>query len=204
MIVIVIIGILAAVAVPKVIEYTEKARLANDIQALSAVNSAFEVAFTDDEILTVFDSTTLVANQAGVGVYSLAYIYNNFTGTRSDKEYGNLQKMLYYATKNYLGENFFKSRDFITGKTNITKWSSEILRSYSADTMGIRITVQHAANSGAGVMLFTSLRASGDDSRLEFVQPYYTYRSRVIGIGDIPPNGWSSRIKWKKVELQKK
>src|SRR5574344_2716789 len=141
MIVIVIIGVLAAIAVPKIFEYAEKARLANDIQSLSAVHSAFEVAFIDDAILSVYDTSSLVVQQKGAAIYSLPYLYKNYNNAKKDASYKDMQRMLYDATKSYLGANFYKNR--YGALTANTSWSSDVLQANCTDTMGIRVAVEH-------------------------------------------------------------
>lgn len=199
MIVIVIIGVLAAIAVPKVMEYTEKARLANDIQSLSATHTAFQMAFLDDMLLTMLDTNknAISSGNSKAMVFSLAFLYSNAqkASNKQDKTYQDVQKTLYMITQGYLGSEFYQARY----GTNEIKWRSEVLEANCTDTMGIRVAVEHAGAEGAQVFAWIRTKSDGSDKA---AQNYYTYKGTVIGVGDIPPSGWNA-ITWTKKELAK-
>lgn len=57
MVVVVIMGILAAVGVPKLFNQVEAARVANDIQSLNAIKTAVVSTSFDDAFQNAFDKT---------------------------------------------------------------------------------------------------------------------------------------------------
>ena len=85
MIVIAIIGILAAVALPAYSTYTQKAKFSEDVVATNSVKSAIEVCYQTEGVLTACDQTDsgavkTAATSADNGQYVLSVLVTADTG----------------------------------------------------------------------------------------------------------------------------
>lgn len=129
-VVIAILGILAAVAVPKYTGYLEKAKEANDTQLLSAINTAFAAACVENQVsntdvtgakftpatssadaaLSMSDATISVSGTAlsddalSAKQTAIANSFNVFFSGNEKTQFG------YYTTITFSGGNFTGSK----------------------------------------------------------------------------------------------
>lgn len=189
MVVIVVLGILAAVGVPKLFGQVENAKIAVDIQSLSAVNNAVVQATLDDSFQHAFDKT--INNDERVMRMRISWAVAN-----QNKGY-ELHKLVVDAIKANAGSNYIE----LGGKTSYSDgnmaavYQSSLLKKKQLDMMVLIVE-----NSGHFKIVTFPTTSAGKDPTVYM----YTYRGRPVAAGDVPQNGEAWGNKGKKVTFQYK
>lgn len=189
MVVVVIMGILAAVGVPKLFGQIENAKIAVDIQSLSAVNTAVVHATLDDSFQHAFDKT--INNDERVMRMRISWAVAN-----QNKGY-ELHKLVVDAIKANAGSNYIE----LGGKTSYSDgnmaavYQSSLLKKKQLDMMVLIVE-----NSGHFKIVTFPTTSAGKDPTVYM----YTYRGKPVAAGDVPQNGEVWGNKDKKVTFQYK
>lgn len=192
MVVIVILGILAAVAVPKVTSQIENAKIAVDIQSLSAVNSAVSLAAIEDNFKTAFDNT--IDNPEKVMRMRISWAVAN-----QNKGFA-LHKLVVDAIKANAGSSYIElGSDKTSAGGNVAAvYSSTLLQKKKLDMMVLIV------EEGVSFKIVTFPTSSaGKTNPVEM----YTYRGKPVAAGDVPKEGdlWGNqgtKLKFKFVPLE--
>lgn len=182
MVVIVVLGILAAVGVPKLFGQVENAKIAVDIQSLSAVNNAVVQATLDDSFQQAFDKT--ISNEERVMRMRISWAVAN-----QNKGYA-LHKLVVDAIKANAGSNYIE----LGGKTSYSDgnvaavYQSSLLKKKEMDMMVLIVE-----NSGHFKIVTFPTNSIGNSTTVNI----FTYRSKPVAAGDVPQNGeiWGTQKK---------
>lgn len=195
MVVVVVMGILAAVGVPKIFGQIENAKIAVDIQSLSAVNTAVVHATLDDSFLTAFENGFAKSNTAKVMRMRISWAVAN----QSNSSYP-LHKAVVDAIKANAGSNYIE----LGGKTSYSDgnmaavYQSTLLRKKQLDMMIVIVeadghfkivTIPTDSNGGSGTVNI------------------FTYRGKPVAAGDVPKDGekWGNlkdKVSFKYIPLE--
>ncbi len=172
MIVVVIIGILASVAVPKLFNQAEAARMANDIQSLDAIHTAVLEASLDDAFQQALDKT--VQNEERVMRIRVSWSVENAKNGQYVLQQKILEAIRSNAGKNYIELNNGGS----SGKIAI--YQSNVLRKKQLDMMILIVE-----EKGHFKICVLATDSAGRDNPVKV----YTYRGKPVAAGDIPRGG---------------
>lgn len=172
MVVIVITGILAAVAVPKLFGQLENSRIANDIQVLSAINTAVTAVAVNDEFRNAFNST--IENSARVFRIRLTWTAAN----ASNPKYA-FHRMILDAIKSNVGSEYVKVGSE-NSKEKIPFYKSDLLRKKNLDLMILVVE-----SNGHYKICVLPTDSKGQDNPVKV----YSYRGKPVAVGDVPKNG---------------
>lgn len=187
MVVVVIIGLLAAVGVPKLYNQVESARVANDIQSLHAIKNAVLEASLDDGFQEALDKT--VENKERIMRIRVSWSVENAKG---DKYV--LQQKILEAIRSNAGKNYI---EIVNGGANTSKigiYQSNLLKKKQLDMMVLIMEY-----SGHFKMCVFPTNSAGRDNPVNM----YTYRGKPLAVGDVPQNGESwNGVKFKYIMLE--
>ncbi len=170
-IVILITGILAAIAVPKIFGQIENARIAGDIQVMAGVNTAV----TSDAI-----SGAISRLDNNNRTYRIRL--SDAAVKRTLENPNNIEGAILSALRNNIGQSYI---DLATSESNGSGlFTSRTLKTYAPAMMFIVSQVSGKLN----VCTIATNSASGGGT-----VTLWTKHGRPIAAGDIPPNGasWS-------------
>ncbi len=185
LVVVVIMGVLAAVAVPKLFGNVESAKIANDIQALHGVKTAVFAASMDDAFRNAFDNT--IENSERLFRIRMTWAVANA------KNY-EFQRMIIDAIKANAGSNFVEVGSG-SGSKKIGIYESTALNSRQLDMMVL--VVEHR---GLYKICALATNSAGRDNPVLV----YTYQGKPVAAGDVPADGESwNGVKFKYVPLEK-
>lgn len=183
MVVVVVMGILAAVGVPKIFGQIENAKIAVDIQSLSAVNTAVVHATLDESFQQAFDKT--ISNDERVMRMRISWAIAN---QNSDK--AQLHKLVIEAIKANAGSNYIElgSKTSYSDGNVAAVYQSNSLRKKQLDMMVLIVE-----NSGHFNIVTFPTTSAGKDP----IVYMYTYRGRPVAAGDVPKDGeaWGNQKK---------
>ena len=178
MVVIVILGILAAVGVPKLLGQIENAKIAADIQALSAINNAVVHATLDNSFLTAFDNGFANTNKEKVMRMRISWAVANQTNSQYP-----LHKAVVDAIKTNAGSEFIE----LGGNTSYNSdgkvpsiYQSALIKRKKLDMMVLIVE----ADSHFKILVFPT-DSNGSSNPVNV----FTYRGKPVAAGDIPQNG---------------
>lgn len=199
MVVIVIMGILAAVGVPKLFGQIENARIANDIQALNAVKTAVVVASVDDAFQQALSHTFKVNNNT-TGVMRMRISWSSDKSNYGQEKYA-IQTLVVDAIKSNAGSEFIELGAKITNNKDnkdgriAAVYQSKLLQQKQLDMM-ILIT-EHAGHFKICVL---PTDAMGKATSINV----FTYRGKPVAAGDIPKDGesWNGKVSFKYKPLE--
>lgn len=184
MVVVVIMGILAAVGVPKLFNQVEAAHVANDIQSLNAVKTAVVAASVDDAFQNAFNKT--IENTERVFRIRMTWAVANA------KNY-EFQNAIVEAIKSNAGSNYVEVGTRV-GQDKINIYESKLLKKMDLDMMVL--VVEH---SGHFKICVLPTNSAGRDNPIKV----FTYRGKPVAAGDVPQNGESwNGVKFKYVPLE--
>lgn len=184
MVVVVIMGILAAVGVPKLFNQVEAARVANDIQSLNAIKTAVVSTSFDDAFQNAFDKT--IENRERVFRIRMTWAVANA------KNY-EFQNAIVEAIKANAGSNYVEIGNG-SSTQKIAIYESKLLQKKQLDIMVL--VMEH---SGHFKLCVLATNSAGRDNPVNV----YTYRGKPVAAGDIPQNGESwNGVKFKYIPLE--
>ncbi len=192
MVVVVIMGVLAAVAVPKLFGQVENAKIASDIQAISAINTVVLHASMDDSFQQSFNKT--IANTARVMRMRISWAVANQASYE-------LQRLVVETIKSGVGSEYVEvggSSSYSKDSKTMAFFKSSLLKKKQLDLMVLIV------EEGSHFKIATFPTSSnGSSSTVEI----YTYRGRPVAAGDIPKEGekWgntSTKVGFKYVPLE--
>lgn len=184
MVVIVIMGILAAVGVPKLFNQVEAAHVANDIQSLNAIKTAVIAASVDDAFQNAFSKT--IENTERVFRIRMTWAVANA------KNY-EFQNAIVEAIKSNAGSNYVEVGTR-TGQDKINIYESKLLKKKDLDMMVL--VMEH---SGHFKICVLPTNSAGRDNPVNV----FTYRGKPVAAGDIPgeKDSWNG-VKFKYIPLE--
>lgn len=185
MVVVVIMGILAAVGVPKLTSQIENAKIAADIQALRGVQQAVYTAALESTFQTAFDNGTTGPSKTSRVMrmrisWAVANQQNGFP----------LHKLVVDAIKANAGSEFIElGGDSPSSNSNVPSiYQSTLIRDKKLDMMVL------ISETDSHFKIFTFATDSNGSSDPVYI---YTYRGKPVAAGDIPMDG----EKWGKGSL---
>lgn len=184
MVVVVIMGILAAVGVPKLFNQVESARVANDIQSLNAVKTAVLAASMDDVFQNAFNKT--IENKERVFRIRMTWAVANA------KNY-EFQNAIVEAVKSNAGSDYVEVGNR-AGQDKISIYESKLLKKKDLDMMVL--IMEHRDHFKICVLPTNS---AGRDNPVNV----FTYRGKPVAAGDIPgeKDSWNG-VKFKYIPLE--
>lgn len=173
MVVIVILGILAAVGVPKVTNQIESAKVAADTQVLNALHKAIALASMEDNFHALFTGTE---GKANVKVMRVRVSWSVANQNSAGNEF---QKLIVTELKANAGKEFIEltSEKTSSGGNVAAIYKSTLLKKKKLDIM---ILIMDHDNHFKICALATD---SGGKANPVYV---YTYRGKPVAVGDIP------------------
>lgn len=180
LVVVVIMGILAAVAVPKLFGNVESAKIAADIQALDGIYKSVFAAALDDSFRTAFDKGFANTNKEKVMRMRISWAVANQT---------NAQYPLHKAVVDAIVANAGKEFIELGGGTSYnsdgkvpTIYRSTLLQGQKLDMM-----VLIAESKAHFNILVFPTNSNGSSNPVNV----FTYRGKPVAAGDIPKDGES-------------
>lgn len=173
MVVIVIMGILAAVAVPKVFGHIENAKIAADTQVLNALHKAVVLMSVDDNFRAYFDNTKNKDNP------KVMRIRVSWSVANQNSQANAFQKQIVTELKANAGKEFIEltSEKTSSGGNVAAIYKSNLIKKKKLDIM---ILIMDNDNHFKICALATD---SGGKANPVYV---YTYRGKPVAVGDIP------------------
>lgn len=192
MVVIVIIGMLAAVGVPKLLGMIEAAHVSNDMQALNAVHTAVDLASIDQTISDGYDETQKNEHYV-VQTYRIRLVYS------TDKKYASntVQGAVLSAIKSDAGIAYINRVSTSTSAESQTQiFETPRIREYAQSLM---VLVERQDD---GSFRTCAIATSSNGASNPVV--IYTYRGKPIAVGDIPgeKDVWAGKLKFKYQALE--
>lgn len=190
MVVIVILGILAAVAVPKVTSQIENAKIASDTQVLNAMHKAIVLASMEENFHTLFTGTEGKAN-AKVMRVRVSWSVANQNGAGNE-----FQKLIITELKANAGKDFIEltSEKTSAGGNVPAIYKSTLLKKKKLDIM---ILIMDQDNHFKICAITTDSGGKANPVNI------YTYRGKPVAVGDIPgeKDSWNG-VKFKYIPLE--
>lgn len=194
MVVIVIIGLLAAVGVPKLLEYIETAKISNDIQTLNAVNTAIAVEAFDETIAQGFVESQKTDKQKNFQTFRIRLVYSTLNKYASNTVQGAvLNAVKSNAGQAYINSAIGASKD--KSQTNIFE-----SRKIKENAPSLMVLLSKDETNGFFKTCAIATNSAGDASTINI----FTHRGKPIAVGDVPQPGevWSGNIKFKYYALE--
>lgn len=173
MVVIVILGILAAVGVPKVTNQIENAKIAADTQVLNALHKAIALASMEDNFHSFFIGTD---NKQNVKVMRVRVSWSVANQNGAGNEF---QKLIVTELKANAGKDFIEltSEKTASGGNVAAIYKSNLIKKKKLDIM---ILIMDNDNHFKICALATD--SGGRDGTIKV----YTYRGKPVAVGDVP------------------
>lgn len=184
MIVIVILGCLSAVAIPKVSHLVEDARVAGDVQILSAVNLSVTVETIMGALNTAVEN---YKKEEGSDDNTIAKMDTLFFRVRlSDAMtkmalpdfYKRVEGAIYSAIKENINAKFV---DLATGENS----KEGVFRSHTLKTLAPSLLFLIYKQGSTISVCTLATKVDGSDSPVII----WTWRGRALAVGDVPSNG---------------
>lgn len=197
LVVVVIMGILAAVAVPKLFGNVESTKIAADIQALDGIYKSVFAASLDDSFRTAFDKGFANTNKERVMRMRISWAVANQNKSEYPLHKAVVDAILANAGKEFveLGGGTSYNSD---GKVP-TIYRSALIQGQKLDMMVLIVET----NSHFKILVFPT-NSQGNSNPVNI----FTYRGKPVAAGDIPQNNeiWGNldkKISFKYVPLEK-
>lgn len=203
LVVVVIMGILAAVAVPKLFGNVERAKIASDIVALDGIYKSVFAASLDDSFRTAFENgfeknaNGTLKNAAKVMRMRISWAVTNQSNPKYPLHKAVVDAILANAGKEFieLGGGTSYNSD---GKVP-TFYRSALLQGKKLDMMVLIVET----NAHFKILVFPT-DSNGSSGTVDV----FTYGGKPVAAGDIPQNGekWgnlSTKVSFKYVPLEK-
>jgi prepilin-type N-terminal cleavage/methylation domain-containing protein len=171
-----LLGLLVAIAVPKLSAFAEAARVSNDILALNAVNTAVEAEAVDDELPNAYKRTA--ENRITYRI-RLAFVSNSSRFNPSN--YTNeIQAAILRAVHSNAGDAYIELSDGTPPELAKSAIFQSKLLHKKAPSLMVIFTIEN----GFPKICTIATPSFGNDD-IVFIP---TYRSKPVAIGDIPQN----------------
>lgn len=186
LVVVVIMGILAAVGVPKLSSQIENARIANDVQVLNAVNTAVMSLAIDGTLLQKFKETSNRENNKVMRI-RVSWSVENATPE-------SIQRAIINAIKADAGSEYIEVNQTSGNSSKISIYKSKLIQKKKLDMM---ILIMESDPQFKVCILPTD--SEGRDAIIKV----YTYRSKPVAAGDVPDerDNWNG-VKFKYLPLE--
>ncbi len=173
MVVVVIMGILAAVGVPKLTSQIENAKIASDKQVLSAMHNAVVFASMEDDFRDAFVGTKGKDNE------KVMRVRVSWSVANQNKEGNEFQKLIITELKANAGKDFIEltSEKTSAGGNVPAVYKSTLLKKKKLDIM--ILIMNHDSH-------FSICAITTDSGGKAHTVNIYTYRGNPVAVGDIP------------------